>query len=60
MTCRLSEIGRRKVVDGFRDKVDLEQLEDVRGYRAVILREAFRLQAHILGMEPYKAYMQTV
>jgi CRISPR-associated protein Cas1 len=59
-TCRLSEVGRRKVVDGFRDKVDLEQLEDVRGYRAVILREAFRLQAHILGMEPYKAYMQRV
>jgi CRISPR-associated protein Cas1 len=58
--CLLSEVGRRKVVDGFREKVDLEQLEHMRGYRAVILREAFRLQAHILGMEPYKAYMQKV
>lgn len=58
--CRLSEAGRRKIVDGFRQKVDLEQLEDMRGYRAVVLREAFRLQAHILGMEPYKAYMQRV
>src|SRR5256712_1300501 len=26
--CRLSEAGRRKVVDGFREKVDLEHLED--------------------------------
>jgi CRISPR-associated protein Cas1 len=56
--CRLSEVGRRKAVESFREKVDLEQLEDVRGYRTVILREAFRLQAHVLGMAPYKAYMQ--
>jgi CRISPR-associated protein Cas1 len=58
--CRLSEAGRREIVDGFREKVDLEQLEDMRGYRAVILRESFRLQAHILGMEPYNAYKQRV
>jgi CRISPR-associated protein Cas1 len=58
--CRLSEVGRRKIVDSFREKVDLEQLEDMRGYRAVVLREAFRLQAHILGMEPYNAYKQRV
>lgn len=58
--CHLSEVGRRKVVDGFREKVDLEQLEDMRGYRAVILREAFCLQAHILGIQLYKGYRQRV
>jgi CRISPR-associated protein Cas1 len=56
--CRLTEAGRRKVVDSFREKVDLEQLDDVRGYRTIVLREVFHLQAHVLGMTPYRAYRQ--
>jgi CRISP-associated protein Cas1 len=56
--CRFTEAGRRKVVESFREKVDLEQLDDVRGYRIIVLREAFHLQAHVLGMIPYKAYKQ--
>jgi CRISP-associated protein Cas1 len=56
--CRFTEVGRRKVVDSFREKADLEQLDDVRGYRTIVLREAFHLQAHVLGMTPYKAYKQ--
>jgi CRISPR-associated protein Cas1 len=56
--CRFTETGRRKVVESFREKVDLEQLDDVRGYRTIVLREAFHLQAHVLGMTPYKAYKQ--
>ena len=51
---------RRKVVDSFRDKVDLEQLDDIRGYRTIVLRETFHLQAHVLGMMPYSAYKQKV
>jgi CRISP-associated protein Cas1 len=56
--CRFTEAGRRKVVESFREKIDLEQLDDVRGYRTIVLREAFHLQAHVLGMMPYKAYKQ--
>ncbi len=58
--CRFSEAGRRKVVESFREKVDLEQLDDIRGYRTIVLREAFHLQAHVLGMTSYKAYKQKV
>jgi CRISPR-associated protein Cas1 len=58
--CRFTEAGRRKVVDSFREKVDLEQLDDIRGYRTIVLREAFHLQAHVLGMIPYKPYKQKV
>lgn len=58
--CRLSETGRRQVVEHFREKVDLEPLEEERGYRTLVMREAFRLQAHVLGMVPYKAYRQRV
>ncbi len=58
--CLLSESGRRKVVDGFREKMDREEVGDLRGWRAVILREAFKLQAHVLGMESYVPYVHKV
>ena len=57
--CRFTE-GACKVVESFREKVDLEQLDDVRGYRTIVLREAFHMQAHVLGMTPYRAYKQKV
>jgi len=58
--CLLSEKGRRKVVEEFREKMDKEEIEGMRGWRAVILREAFRLQAHVLGMEAYSPYIHKV
>jgi CRISP-associated protein Cas1 len=58
--CLLSESGRRTVVDGFREKMDREEVNDLRGWRAVILREAFKIQAHVLGMEEYRPYIQKV
>jgi CRISPR-associated protein Cas1 len=59
-TCLLSESGCRKVVDAFRDKMDREEIGDLRGYRALILKECFRLQAHVLGMEDYVPYVYKV
>ncbi len=58
--CLLSEAGRRKVVDGFREKMDRETIEELRGWRAVILREAFKIQAHVLGLEKYEPYTHKV
>jgi len=58
--CLLTESGRRKVVDAFRDKMDREEISELRGYRALILRECFRIQAHILGMEKYIPYVHKV
>lgn len=58
--CLLSESGRRKVVEAFREKIDKEEIGDLRGYRALILRECFRIQAHVLGMENYVPYIYKV
>ncbi|OAD23677.1 CRISPR-associated protein Cas1 [Candidatus Thiomargarita nelsonii] len=58
--CLLGESGRRKVVDAFREKMDREEIGDLRGYRALILRECFRIQAHVLGMETYVPYIHKV
>jgi len=58
--CRLSDSGRRVVVDIFREKMDKEEVDGIRGFRALLLRESFKLQAHVLGMEDYAPYQQRV
>lgn len=58
--CMLSEKGRRVVVDALRDKLDKEQIGELRGYRALMLREAFKLQAHVLGLSEYEPYIHRV
>jgi CRISPR-associated protein Cas1 len=58
--CLLSERGRRTVVESFRERMDTEQLGDLRGYRALMLREAFKLQAHVLGLDEYAPYVHRV
>ncbi len=55
--CMLSEKGRREVVEAFREKMDKETVGELRGYRALILREAFKLQAHVLGLDEYVPYI---
>ncbi|OUD13076.1 type I-B CRISPR-associated endonuclease Cas1b [Thioflexithrix psekupsensis] len=59
--CHLSESGRRIVVEAFREKMDKVSLaDDVRGYRTLILREAFRLQSHVLGLTDYQPFLHKV
>ncbi len=58
--CLLSEKGKRVVVDALREKLDLEQIGELRGYRALMLREAFKLQAHVLGLSEYEPYVHRV
>lgn len=58
--CLLSETGRHKVIDSFREKMDREEVDEVYGYKALILREAFRIQAHILGLADYRPYVHRV
>jgi len=58
--CYLSESGRRVVVELFREKMDKDRLGDMRGYRALILQEAFRLQSHVLGLEDYRPFLLKV
>lgn len=58
--CYLSESGRRVVVELFREKMDKDRLGEMRGYRALILQEAFRLQAHVLSLESYQPFLVKV
>lgn len=58
--CMLGEKGKRVVVDALREKLDKEQIGELRGYRALMLREAFKLQAHVLGLSEYEPYVHRV
>ena len=52
----LSTAGRSKVVDAIRENLDSTKVGDLTGYRQVILREAYRVEAHVLGLEEYRPF----
>lgn len=49
----LSHRGRAKVVESIRETLHNAEVSGLVGYRAVILREAYRVEAHVLGLEEY-------
>lgn len=56
--CLLTEKGRRLVLEAFSEQLDQQRLGDLVGYKQLILREAFKIEAHVLDMKPYEAYLQ--
>lgn len=49
--CRLSTNGRGQILDSIRESLDLTEIRGHVGYRSVILREAYKIEAHALEME---------
>lgn len=58
--CLLSRSGRDAFVEDFRREMDSTRVGDLVGYHAVILREAYRLEAHMLEMEEYQPFLRRV
>ena len=58
--CLLSRTGRDDFVEDFRREMDSTPINDLVGYHAVILREAYRLEAHLLEIEEYQPYLRRV
>ncbi len=56
--CLLSDSGRESVVEHFRNDMDSAEVDGVIGYRNVILREAYRIEAHLLELEEYHPFMR--
>lgn len=54
----LSQRGRAKLVDAIRETLDSTEVGGLTGYRAVILREAYRIEAHVLDMEEYEPFVR--
>lgn len=58
--CLLSRSGRDAFVEDFRREMDSTRVGDLVGYHAVILREAYRVEAHVLEMEEYQPFLRRV
>ncbi len=56
--CLLSETGRRRMLDTLRESLDTTEVQGKVGYRSIILKEAFKLEAHVLGMEEYEPFVR--
>lgn len=58
--CLLTEKGRRVVLEAFSEQLDQQRLGELVGYKQLILREAFKIEAYVLDMKPYEPYLQRV
>lgn len=56
--CLLSRTGRDELVQQFRGEMDSTPVNGLVGYRAVILREVYRLEAHLLEIEEYQPFVR--
>ncbi len=58
--CLLNEKGRRKIIELFRKKTDQEKIHEFTGYRSLILKECYQLEAYLLELSEYKPYIQRI
>lgn len=56
--CLLSKSGKNKLIDNIRESLDLVEIQKWIGYRAVILREAYKIEAHVLELEEYEPFVR--
>lgn len=54
--CLLSRPGRDEFVRQFREEMDSTPVNGLVGYRAVMTREVYRLEAHLLEIEEYEPF----
>lgn len=56
--CLLSTNGRAKILDSLRESLDLTEIQGHVGYRALILKEAYKIEAHVLEMTEYEPFVR--
>ncbi len=54
--CRLTEIGRRETLELWAKKLDQRTEQDQLTQRDLFLREALKIERHVLGIDPYIPY----
>lgn len=52
--CLLSRTGRERVLNEFRERMDNIEIAGEVGWRRILLKEAFAIEAHILDMSEYE------
>ncbi len=58
--CLLTPKGREKMIESFRQDMDITRVGEMTGYRSVLLKEAYKIEAHLLEMEEYAPYRRRV
>ncbi len=55
--CLLSRVGRERVLNEFRDRMDNVRVAGEIGWRRVLLKEAFAIEAHVLELSEYEPFV---
>ncbi|MHB1563723.1 MAG: CRISPR-associated endonuclease Cas1 [Leptospirillum sp.] len=55
--CLLSTVGRERILNEFRDRMDNAKIAGEVGWKKVLLKEAYRLEAHILELSEYEPFI---
>lgn len=55
--CLLSKYGRERVLNEFRERMDNAAVAGETGWRRVILKEAFAIEAHLLELTEYEPFI---
>jgi CRISPR-associated protein Cas1 len=55
--CLLSSSGRERVLNEFRERMDNAQIAGETGWRRVLLKEAFAIEAHLLELSEYEPFL---
>lgn len=54
--CMLSRRGREQVLNEFRDRLDNVRIAGETGWRKILLKEAFAIEAHLLELSEYQPF----
>lgn len=55
--CLLNLTGRERVLNEFRERMDNVQIAGETGWRRILVKEAFALEAHLLGLTEYEPFV---
>jgi CRISPR-associated protein Cas1 len=54
--CLLSRVGRERVLNEFHERMDNAQIAGETGWRRILLKEAFAIEAHLLELSEYEPF----
>jgi CRISPR-associated protein Cas1 len=55
--CLLSRSGRERVLNEFRERMENAKIADEIGWRRILLKEAFAIEAHVLELSEYEPFI---
>lgn len=55
--CLLSRIGRERILNEFRERMDNARIAGEIGWRRMLLKEAFAIEAHVLELSEYEPFI---